>query len=192
MVLEIGFVSGNMRVKRFRIPKERIAPAIGSEGKVKERIEETTGVELSYDSETGEVIIKGEDDAPLSVMTARDIVKAIGRGFNPEKAFELLNEEVYLDVIDIIPYTGRSDKAKKRLKGRVIGRNGKTRRLIEEHTGTSLSIYGKTVACIGSPEKVQIVREAVEMLLEGTPHSAVYNFLSKKRREHKKNLGLWK
>ncbi len=166
-----------MRVRRVQIPKERVAPAIGSDGEVKERIEENTGTELEYDSESGEVVIKGSEESPLGLMTARDVIKAIGRGFSPDKAFRLLDEENYLDIVDILPYTGRSKKAKKRLKGRVIGKNGKTRQLIEEYTSTILSIYGKTVSCIGPPEKVQIVREAVEMLLDGAPHGAVYNFL---------------
>ena len=123
---------------------------------------------------------------------ARDVIKAIGRGFSPEKAYDLFKEDMYLDVVDITRYTGDSKKAKKRLKGRVIGRNGKTRELIEDYTGTSLSIYGKTIACIGLPEKVQIVREAVEMLLDGAPHSAVYNFLEEKRRSEDKPMELWK
>ena len=137
-------------------------------------------------------MIKGSEESPMGQMMASDVIKAIGRGFSPEKAFELLDEENYLDVVDIIPYTGRSKKAKQRLKGRVIGQDGKTRRMIEEYTGTSLSIYGKTVSCIGPPEKVQVVREAVEMLLDGVPHSAVYNFLEDKKREAEKGLKLWK
>lgn len=179
-------------MERVRIPKERIAPAIGTEGEVKGRIEEETGVELDYDSETGVVTMKGEEENPLGIMIARDVVKAIGRGFSPERAFKLFDEGTYLDVTDVTRYSGKSEKAKARLKGRVIGRDGKTRRLIEEYTGVPLSIYGKTVACIGPPEKVQIVREAVHMLLDGAPHSAVYNFLEEKKEEAERPLELWK
>lgn len=181
-----------MRERRLLIPKQRIAPAIGSDGEVKEKIEEETDVELEFDSESGEVIIRGKEESPMGVMTAHDTVKAIGRGFSPEKAYELFDEDTYLDITDITPYTGKSKKAKERLKGRVIGRNGKTRQLIEEYTGCSLSIYGKTIACIGPPKKVEIVRKAVDMLLDGLPHSAVYNFLEKKKKEAEKPLELWK
>ncbi len=181
-----------MRVERIRIPKERIAVAIGSEGEVRERIEKETKVKIDYDSEGGVVTIKGSDENPLSALTARDVIKAIGRGFSPKKAFRLFDERMYLDVIDITDYTGDSDKAKERMKGRLIGRNGKTRKIIEEYTGASVSIYGKTVAFIDSPERIQIVREAVLMLLDGAPHSAVYNFLAEKKRESEKPLDLWK
>lgn len=181
-----------MRIDRVRIPKARVAPAIGSEGEVKQRIEKETGVELDYDSETGLVEVKGEDDNALGMMNAGDVIKAIGRGFSPERAFDLLDEETYLEVLDVTHYSGKSEKKKARLKGRVIGKNGKTRRLIEEYTGTNLSIYGKTIACIGPSDKISIVREAVDMLLDGAPHSAAYNFLEKKKREFEKPLDIWK
>lgn len=181
-----------MRVERVLIPKERVAVAIGSDGEVRERIERETDVKIDYDSESGAVTIKGSDDNPLGAITARDVVKAIGRGFSPEKAYRLFDESIYLEVIDITDYTGDSEKAKSRMKGRIIGRNGKTRRIIEEYTGASVSIYGKTVAFIDSPDKIQIVREAVLMLLNGAPHSAVYNFLAEKKRESERPLDIWK
>lgn len=180
-----------MRVERVCIPKERIAPAIGSEGEIRNRIEEETRVELDYNSETGVVRIKGRGENPLDTIIARDIVKAIGRGFSPEKAFKLLDEDVYLNVIDVTRYSGKSEKKKSRLKGRVIGREGRTRRLIEENTNTFISIYGKTISCIGHPEEIQIAREAIHMLLDGAPHSAVYNFLEEKKKAEKP-LDLWK
>lgn len=181
-----------MRVRRVRIPKERIGPAIGSDGEVKERIEDEVDVELDFDSETGEVVIKGERGSPLGVMKAQDVIKAVGRGFSPEKAFQLFDDDNFLDILDVTAYSGRSEKAQRRLKGRVIGQNGRTRELIEEYTGTSLSIYGKTVSCIGISEDVEVAREAIEMLLDGTPHAAVYNFLESKSKEEKKPLDLWK
>lgn len=180
-----------MNVEHLRIPKERVAPAIGSEGKVKKDIERKADVEIDFDSQSGSVRIEGSQENPLGPLNARDVIKAIGRGFSPEKAFKLFEEEFLLDVVDITRYSGDSKKAKSRLKGRVIGKNGRTRQLIEEYTDTHLSIYGKTVACIGPPDKVRIVREAVQMLLDGAPHSAVYNFLEEERKDEKP-LELWK
>ncbi|MFP4006308.1 MAG: KH domain-containing protein [Candidatus Hadarchaeia archaeon] len=181
-----------MRVRRVRIPKERIAPAIGEDGEVKEEIEDKMDVDLEYDSESGMVMIKGEKGSPLNVIKAQSVIKAVGRGFSPQKAYQLFDDENFLEILDVTDFSGNSEKAKRRLKGRVIGRNGRTRELIEEYTGTSLSIYGKTISCIGISEDVEIAREAIEMLLNGTPHSAVYNFLENKRREEKKPLELWK
>lgn len=181
-----------MNIERVRIPEERIAPAIGSEGEVKERIERETGVDLDYNSDTGTVTIKGVGDNPLGTIIARDVIKAIGRGFTPKKAFKLFDEDSYLAVVDVTRYSGDSAKAKTRLKGRVIGRNGKTRKLLEEYAEVSVSIYGKTISFIGLSDRIQIVKKAVHMLLDGAPHSAVYNYLEEKRRGAEKPLKLWK
>jgi len=181
-----------VRIRHLRLPKDRIGVAIGSRGEIKEEIEHRTGTKLTLESKTGEAVIKSDEENPMGVLTAQDILTAIGRGFSPSRAFRLFDDDVYLEIIDITAYTGRSDKARDRLKGRIIGEGGKTRRLIEEVTGASLSVYGKTVAMIGTPEQLGVVREAVHMLLRGIPHSAVYRFLERKRREIKKEVKLWR
>ena len=73
-----------------------------------------------------------------------------------------------------------------RLKGRVIGREGKSRKLIEELTECNISVFGKTISIIGLPESAANARQAVESLLRGSTHSNVYNWLEKRRREMKR------
>jgi ribosomal RNA assembly protein len=46
-----------------------------------------------------------------------------------------------------------------------------------------MSVYGKTVSVIGTPEQNQIARTAIEMLIEGANHGSVYSYLEKKRQE---------
>ncbi|TDA32238.1 MAG: RNA-processing protein, partial [Hadesarchaea archaeon] len=93
----------------LRLPKDRIGVAIGKKGSVKREIERRTGVKLLFDSEEGVVqIFRGED--PLSALKAREVLRAIGRGFSPEKAFSLLEEDHYLEVIELEDYGG-SEKA---------------------------------------------------------------------------------
>lgn len=181
-----------MRIRHLRLPKDRIGVAIGSRGEIKGEIERRTGTELVLEGKTGRVVIRSDEKNPLGALTAQDVLTAIGRGFSPSRAFRLFDDEVYLEVIDITAFTGRSDRARGRLKGRIIGEGGKTRRLIEETSGATLSIYGKTVAMIGTPEQLGVAREAVHMLLRGVPHSAVYKFLERKRREIKSGVRLWR
>ena len=70
--------------------------------------------------------------------------------------------------------------------------NGKTRRTIEELSEADLVVYGHTVGFIGTFEEVDIARNAVQMIIQGSEHHTVYNFLQKKRRELKKQkLELW-
>jgi ribosomal RNA assembly protein len=179
----------------LRIPKERVGVLIGPEGKVKKAIEDKLSVEIQVESESGGVTImlaeKVED--PSLLFRAKDVVTAIGRGFSSEHAFRLVrDEDALLDVIDLRTFFGRSESDIKRIAGRIIGMNGKTRMIIEELTDTHLAVYGHTVSIIGGIEEAQIAREAIQMLITGSMHSAVYRFLHRKRRElKKKKLELW-
>jgi len=178
-----------------KIPKERIGVLIGSEGDVKEIIEKRLSVDLQIDSQSGDVTIMLKKDAkdPSYTFRARDVVTAIGRGFSPEQAFRLLDDEdEILDIIDLQEFCGRSQSEIKRIKGRIIGKEGKTRRAIEEMSGAVVSVYGHTVSIIGDIEQVEIAREAVRLLMKGSEHRKVYRFLQKKRHETKmKSLELW-
>jgi len=178
-----------------RVSKERVGILVGPEGLVKTRIEEKLKVKLRIDSETGnvDIILSPQTDDPSVLFRAKEIVTAIGRGFSPEHAFRLLNdEEAIFALLDLHDLVGKSEADLKRIRGRVIGENGRTRRLIEELTETHVSVYGHTIGIIGDAEQVEIAKQAVQMLLKGGLHATVYRFLHAKRRELKKRkLELW-
>jgi len=178
-----------------KVPKDRIGALIGPEGRVKENIERKLSVELGIDSESGDVTITLNPDAedPSILFRAKEVVTAVGRGFSPDRAFRLLqDEDAVLQVIDLRESLGRSVSDIQRLKGRIIGKEGKTRRIIEELTEVDVSVHGHTVSLIGNLDQVEIAREAIQMILRGSQHATVYRFLHRKRRElKKKKLELW-
>jgi ribosomal RNA assembly protein len=165
-----------------KIPADRIGALVGPSGSVKSTLEEKTGAELVIDSDTGAVeVVAGED--PIMAMRLAEIVRAIGRGFSPERAYPLLEDEMLmLDIIDLSRICNtKSDMA--RIKGRIIGKDGRTREITEKLTGVAISVYGKTVGLIGNPDQIRIARAAIEMLMDGAPHGAVYGYLEKKNQE---------
>ncbi len=178
-----------------RIPKERVGVLIGPEGAVKRDIEQRLKVKLEIESEAGGVEITLDEKAtdPSSLFRAKDVVTAIGRGFSPEQAYRLLrSEDAIFDFVDLRLIFGRSESDIRRVKSRVIGMNGKTRRTIEELTEADTVVYGHTVGFIGTFEQVDAARNAVQMIIQGSEHHTVYNFLQKRRRELKKQqLELW-
>ena len=178
-----------------RIPKERVGVVIGPDGTTKKNIEEKLSVELEIDSDAGDVHISVTEYAtdPSTLFRAKDVVTALGRGFSPEHAFRLVrDEDVLMELIDLRGVFGKSEDDLKRVKGRIIGMNGKTRRIIEELTDANVAVYGHTVGVIGTLEQVQVARVAIEMLVKGSMHSTVYRFLHRKRRELKKKmLEIW-
>jgi ribosomal RNA assembly protein len=178
-----------------RIPKERVGVLVGPDGKTKQYIEDRLNVTLQINSEAGNVTILIPENAedPSVLFRARDVVTAIGRGFAPEHAFRLIrDEDTVFDVIDLRAIFGRSESDIKRVKGRIIGMEGKTRKLIEELSGADVVVYGHTVGIIGTFEQTNIGRTAVQMLIDGCQHHSVYKYLAKKRHEMKKQkLELW-
>ena len=177
-----------------KIPKDRVGTLIGLEGKVKQEIEAKLNVKVDIDKE-GSVTITLPENAPdpSLLLKAKDVVTSIGRGFNPETAFRLIrNEEDIFDMIDLRLIFGRSESDIKRIKGRIIGTEGKTRKLIEELTEADVVVYGHTVGIIGGFEEADAARNAVQMIVEGCEHHTVYNYLQKKPTELKKQkLDLW-
>ncbi|MFQ6095526.1 MAG: KH domain-containing protein [Candidatus Bathyarchaeia archaeon] len=178
-----------------KIPKERIGVLVGTRGSVMELIERRLSVKLEIDSHSGDVTITLDKDVndPSYLFRAKDVVMAIGRGFSPEHAFRLLDDEdIILEVIDLRDIFGRSQSDITRIKGRIIGKEGKTRRIIEETTGSAVSVYGHTVSIIGKIEQAEVAREAIKLLIKGNQHRTVYRFLQRKRHELKmRSLQLW-
>ncbi len=181
-------------ILRTKIPVERVGALIGSGGKVKKTVEERLSVQLLVDGKTGDVEIQtASGENPANVFRAQDIVIAIGRGFSPENALSLLNEEMNLMVLDLREFFGRSNADILRIKGRIIGANGKARRNLEDYTGTKISVYGHTVAIIGDVDHMEVAREAIDLLIHGGTHRSVYRFLEAKRAELRKSEAeIWK
>ena len=48
-----------------------------------------------------------------------------------------------------------------------------------------ICVYGKTVGIIGNHENLFLAKKAVESLLSGSPHSSVFKYLERKRKELK-------
>ena len=170
----------------LKIPQDRIGAMIGPAGKVKRDIEKKTGIKVDVDSETGEVTIHYDNvKDPVMVLKINDFIRAVGRGFSPERAYRLLKEDQYFAVMDIQDYVGKKMDHVRRMRARVIGTGGKTRRVIEELSEAELSIYGDTIAIIGDAEALDIAKTALDMILNGSEHSAVYSYLEHTRRERR-------
>ena len=175
-----------------KVPVERVGVIIGKGGTTRKDFEVALGIELQIDSKSGSVIIRAASLDKGDPFTAVRIVEAIARGFSPHRARKLLEEDSALQIIDLRDFAGRSDKALERIRGRVIGLKGKSRRVIEELTECYLSVYGRTVSIIGGAADIQLASEAVKMLASGSPHRTVYSVLQKARTKKKlERLFIW-
>lgn len=175
-----------MMMQEMKVSGNRLGVLIGKGGLVKKELEEKTGTVIEIDSHEGLVRVKGEDAVPF--LRAVEVIQAINRGFSPERAFLLLeDEDLLLDIIDLTSFSD-SQRQLDRIRGRIIGRDGRSREQIEHMTDTYISVLGKTVAVIGLPEQLKVAKSAIDMLISGVPHESVFSFLERKKREAKQDM----
>lgn len=174
-----------------RVPLDRVAAVIGKGGESKKQLEESCHVSLEVDGESGEVTVRSSSPEEGDPFKAMAVVEAIGRGFSPQRALRLLEPETVLEVMDLRDF-GKSDNSLERIRGRIIGLKGKSRRVIEELTKCQVSVYGRTVAIIGEVSEAKLAKEAISMLASGSRHRSVYNMLQRARTKRKMDrMLLW-
>jgi ribosomal RNA assembly protein len=182
--------------------KDRIAVLIGKNGETKKKIEQLTGTKLIINSENGEFTIEPtevtkdmvneseydllSEDIHVRVYQTNFIVEAINHGFNPDKALKLLDPDYMLELINLEEILGQNERRITRIKGRLIGEKGKIRSSIEQFTGVFMSVYGKMIAIIGDFETSKIAKKGITMLLQGSPHKTVLNYLQKEYQDRKR------
>lgn len=169
-------------MRPVRIPQDRVGIVIGAEGRTKAMLQRKCGMRIDIDKD-GNVMVhdEAEDADPLLALKVCDVVRAMGRGFSPERAMRLFSDDEYLEVIDLKQVVGTKANQLSRVRGRLIGSGGKTRRIIEDLTGVHMTVYGNTVALIGDSVSLPVAKEAVEMIVNGSEHATVYHFLESQR-----------
>ena len=169
-----------------RIPQDRIAVLIGRKGTTRRALEKATNSTLHIDSNSGDVSVVWDDEFdPILRMKLPDVIRAIGRGMNPDRALQLLKDDHHLLLYDMREYVGKNPNQQRRIRSRLIGRNGRIRELIEEHSGSEVTIYGSTVVIIGDEDALPLAGQAVERLLQGAEHSSVLQHLEAERRKRR-------
>ena len=199
--------------RTVRIPAARLAVLIGRRGRTRASIERACAVTLDIDSSDGIVTVRGNEDGGIppaaaaaaaadgggggdsgifKPFKAAEIVLAIGRGFAPDRAMALLDDDRSLHIVDLREFAGKSPSQIGRIKGRIIGERGRARRSMESLTGASISVYGRTVAVIGSASGLRMAVDAIAALSSGSMHGAVYGRLEAARRRQKaERMILW-
>ncbi len=188
-------VTLNNVFKVIKVSKDRIGSIVGKNGSVKSEIESRCNVLLNIDGESGDVSIRMKNGGSIidnDVFKASEIVMAISKGFSPQRSFRLMEEDSLLQFIDLREYSGKSMNSLDRIKSRIIGQSGRSRKNIEDYTGAYLSVFGHFVGFIGNFEETTLAVDAVTMLCKGSSHRTVYQTLEEYRRKKKlEKMELW-
>ena len=80
-------------IEVVKIPVERIKVFLETGGKIKKLLESKCSVHLHIEPGEGDIEISGN---PTNIFFAGDMIRAIGRGFTPEIALRLLNQDHWI------------------------------------------------------------------------------------------------
>ena len=121
---------------------------------------------------------------PLTIERKKEIIEEFGKTKNDSGATEVQIALLTQRIRDLTDHV-KSDKDLSRIKGRIIGGKGKTRKIIEETSNVSLSIYRSYISLIGTYDDIIMAGEALSLLIKGAPHKTVYNRLYNERTKRK-------
>ncbi|MEX0932760.1 MAG: KH domain-containing protein [Candidatus Pacearchaeota archaeon] len=119
---------------------------------------------------------------------AGKVIEALNFGFRFEVAILLKNEDFDFEILNIKDYTRRKDL--ERIRARIIGRGGKTLKVLHDLTDCFFETDENKVGVIGYPENLKKAEEAIQAIVRGSKQSNVYSFLEKKKVKPVVDLGL--
>ncbi|MEM0093836.1 MAG: KH domain-containing protein [Thermofilum sp.] len=171
---------------------QRVGVVIGKDGENKRRIESAFNVDISVDSQKSVAVVRPREGAtPYDLLKVRKALEAVSLGFSVDDALLLADDSYDFQVIDL-DEVSRNREDLKRIKARIIGAEGRFRKVLEEMTGARIVIGDKHVGVIGDYEQLRVVREALSRLIGGQAHSTVVKFLERESYSLKRRrLELW-
>jgi ribosomal RNA assembly protein len=151
------------------------------------KIESRIKVKISFRKE--KVVVRGSE---MNEFFVEQIIRAVDFGFHIEDALLLKNGDFLLEFIDIKGHTRR--KNFKDIRSRLIGTSGKSRKTIENLTGSVIVINGNNVGVIVDSAHLDAVTQGIKSIIQGSKHGNVFAYLEKqnisRRRFDSDDLGL--
>ena len=145
----------------------------------KKELEDKLGVKIIIKGTN--ISVKGKE---LKEYFASRVLEAIDYPFLVEDALLLKDEDFLFEVIDIKDHTYRSDLGV--IKGRIIGRSGKTLKVLGDLTGCEVVVKDNHVAIIGKAEDIKHAQQAIISLIKGSKQGNVYGTLERVNRRKRK------
>lgn len=132
-----------------------------------------------------EVYIEGKAE---DEYTAEKVIEAINFGFSITTALLIKKEDFYFERLNIKDYA--ISKNLERVKGRIIGKNGRALKTLSDLTGCHFEIKDKEIGIIGDPENIENTNNAIISLIKGAKHGNVYAQLERNKPKPIFDLGL--
>jgi ribosomal RNA assembly protein len=151
--------------------------------KNKENLERELNVKITSNGK--EISISGEAE---DEYLAGKIIEALDFGFPFATALLIKKEDILFKIINIKEYS--KQKNLERVRGRVIGKEGKTLKTLSNLSECNFEIKNNKIGIIGESECIKGAEEACKSLLKGSKQANVYAYLEKHHAEPLFDLGL--
>jgi ribosomal RNA assembly protein len=132
-------------------------------------------------------IKKGEHEADFIIKAKSavqehiilEILEALASGFSFDIAILIKEEDFVFKKINLKNYVHGSRLEV--IKGRIIGKEGKAKKVIQNLSECFLCLCDNNVSIIGKAENVELASRAIESLIKGSKHANVFKLLEKSR-----------
>ena len=151
-----------------KLISEKIARII----KNKRRLEKELNVKITNNGK--EISLYGDS---VDEYVAEKVIESLNLGFPLETALLIKDEDFTFEVLNIRDFTKKKNYA--RIRARIIGKEGKTLRTLNNITNCHFEILDKEIGIIGDAENIEAGRQAIISLIQGAKQANVYAYLEK-------------
>jgi ribosomal RNA assembly protein len=151
--------------------------------KNKKQLEEELNIKIRNRGKEVYFSGKSEDE-----YVAEKIIEALDFGFPFSVAMLIKKEDFVFKIINI--KNCANQKNLERVRGRVIGKEGKTLKTISNLSMCNFEMKDNKIGIIGDSECIENAEEACKLLLKGSKQANVYAYLEKHRPMPLFDLGL--
>lgn len=149
----------------------------------KKKLTELLNVKITNRGKEVTIDGKAEDE-----LIARQVLDALNYGFPYAEAISIKTEDRILETINIKDYTNRTDLES--IRGRVIGKGGKTIKTLADLADSAIEMKENTIAIITEPENLQRLTAAIIAIIKGAKQAGVYRELEQSHPKPIIDLGL--
>ncbi|XP_025105042.1 RNA-binding protein PNO1-like [Pomacea canaliculata] len=167
-------------VRKVPVPPHRYTPLRDQWMKIFTPVVDHLKLQIRFNLKTKTVEIRTCTDTTNAnaLQKAADFVKAFTLGFEVDDAVALIRlDDLYLESFDIKDVKTLKGDHLSRAIGRLAGKSGKTRYMIENITKTRIVLAGSKVHIMGSYQNILSARRAISKLILGSPPAKVYGKL---------------
>jgi len=152
---------------------------------LKNKIELEESLKVKITNRGKEIYLKG---TPENEYFGEKVIDAINFGFSVQTSLLIKKEDLLFEIINIKANTTRKDL--ERIRGRIIGKEGKALKVLTSLTGCFFEMNDNQIGIIGSPDLIKNAQSACISIIKGSKHSNVYAHLEKNKPEPVYDLGL--